>query len=719
MKHLETIFSLLFTASLASMVVLILLLLIRNFFHKYLNPKVVYILWFLVLIKLLVPFAPQSAFSLFNLLPQSTPVEWISTQKSTLPNPSSKANSNKLISESSSNLAEEPASIAAPLPPSDQLFESDRDGLQWRTIVALLWFAGVLFLSAYYLFSWLVFRRRIDDSVKLNNEEVLSVLEACKEKLSIRKSIPIYETSRLRSPCLYGLIKPVIYLPRDIVTIADSRQLTHILLHELVHYKRKDLWFNSLWMLCTAMHWYNPIVWLAMNKMKTDLEVACDAAVLEVLDEREAASYGKTLLMLSRLFVRGGSSQVNLSHFFNNKHEMKRRITMISKFKNGSYKLSAAAILLLLTLSIILLTNASNSGKSSASAEKFTEKIPSFKHNEYFRWFNSLDRALDFQKFSLKVPDYLPEGYELNGVHLNTNFTKANKADLIDMATITFVSNFGKKNERRIEVTASRGKGNLLEHNQLLGAPYSNYEKAETAEYRERAVKFDNVKGTLFTDTRRNKQRVETGQSFLWQDKDLSYAINYYSEHLSQKELAKMVKSFTLPQQVQHVRYDGERNSFPLYDEKDLLAAKSVLGFKVKILKGFNGTELSLMELILLRGNNQNTGFSFKQTEDALWSTYSAPEKGRLEFYQSKFPLFDKAKLTFTRTLEVNGVQISAYADKDNLYFKPSLTGNTGELLSLTYYLWEQDGIQYSAIFNGLDDYHKEHLNALSVAPPE
>lgn len=62
---------------------------------------------------------------------------------------------------------------------------------------------------------------------------------------------------------------------------------------------------------------------------------------------------------------------------------------------------------------------------------------------------------------------------------------------------------------------------------------------------------------------------------------------------MSQEDLTKMVQSFVKPKEVQHVRYDGAGNSFPLYDERDLLAAKNILGFKVKIPQELPGLNLS------------------------------------------------------------------------------------------------------------------------------
>lgn len=728
MKYLETAFTLLFTASVASTVILLLLLIIRKLFQKHLKPRVVYILWFLVLIKLLVPLAPQSPVSLFNVLPQMFPMERNSDQKSIQPTHQSENGSSTEIQnnetdaknqlpELTPNPAEELGSSFVTRSSQDHS-TGITNGLTWLSIGSLVWLVGLLCLGGYYLLSALIFRRRVGNSLQIENTKVLNVLEACKRKLNIKKRIYAYETSHLRSPCLYGLWKPRIYFPEDVSTIADSNQLTHILMHELIHYKRKDLWFNSLWALSVGMHWYNPLVWLSVRKMKADQEVACDARVLETLGEREALPYGKTLLMLSRSFSQQPPPGINLSHFGDSKYEAKRRMMMIAKFKEGSYKLSAAAILLVIVLGAILLTNASDAGKDTRldmaepSVNTGLNLYPTY--NDRFRWFHSIDRALDFPKYNYKVPDYLPEGYQLEDILYFKNVTNIHDTDpIIDGVSVTFVPNFGQKNEQTIEVKASKGKGNLVEEGELQGAPYSQIppNPNKPLEYRQEAVTVGNVKGTLFTEMRRDKKRPETGRSFYWQDDHVWYAINYYSEYMSQEDLTKMVQSFVMPKEVQHVRYDGAGNSFPLYDEKDLLAAKDILGFKVKIPQEL--PEHKLSGSVLLRAGDQNTRYGFRPAADALWTTYHGPSDSStgVSLYQSKEPLFDASQLSLTRTLEVDGVEVSAYEDKNHVYL------SSDNNLKLPYYLWNQNDIYYSAVFWGMDKLPEDSLKAMISAP--
>ncbi|KAF6577998.1 peptidase M56 [Paenibacillus sp. EKM211P] len=404
---------------------------------------------------------------------------------------------------------------------------------------------------------------------------------------------------------------------------------------------------------------------------------------------------------------------------------------MIFKNKKRLHNLFAAAVLLLLFLSAVLLINVTDTEENvnsdiNARTVLKAGDASSFKIdrlNSSFQWFHSLDRAIQFTKFDFKVPDHLPEGYQLEIVDLSTLFSEANQADLINVVTITFVSQFGSKNEQFIEMLASKGKGNMLEHNLLWGAPDSQ-KLAQTQFFQQNETTIGNVKGVLFTKKQGSQHNRKAVNSFVWQDNGVSYAINW--EKLTQEELQKVVHSFAFPHQIQHVRYDGEGNSFPLYDETDLLEAKNILRFKVKFPDSLPNTQLTLNDSILLRAEDQNTGYSFRQTADVLWNIYRAPYNStiyddpndELLFYQSKVPLFNTAKFSFIRKLEISGVEISAYADNTHVYFGPLYSSNDkSKLKNQTYYFWKQNGVYYATVFLGLDKNQEENLRTLLLTP--
>ncbi|MCY9517629.1 M56 family metallopeptidase [Paenibacillus apiarius] len=493
-----------------------------------------------------------------------------------------------------------------------------------------------------------------------------------------------------------------------------------------------NLWFNFLWTLTAVLHWFNPFVWLSMKKIKADREVACDAGVLEMLDEHESSSYGMTLLMLSRLFTRTSSPQVNLSNFFENNREMKRRITMISKFRKGTYKLSVATIILLLGLGAVMLTNSSEHANGAESGSKQESSPSTFKIQaevDWHKWFNNLDRANDFAGFPFKVPDYLPKGYQLRSIYVDEKYASQNE----NKVTINFTSNFGKDNEKQFEVIASTGNimtgtlSQLLEGGKTTKIPGPSWGKALPQTYIQEEVTYADINGILVTTVQKYEHHEpEIEKTFFWRDEGVYYAIEFYSEDhtleeglprnrrtISQDELEKILKSFTDPQHIQYVSYDGEGNSFPIYDEKDLQVAEKLLGFKVKFPLTLSNNKLKLTKSLMLQAGDQNTGYSFRPTVDTVWNIYRAADdsqKSNLGVYQSKLPLMNGSQLTLIRELDMDGIGISAYKDDNHVYGGPYY--NNGNIISRTYYLWKQHDIYFTAYFddNKLSKERQEEL---------
>ncbi|WP_236575659.1 peptidase M56 [Paenibacillus sp. USDA918EY] len=372
--------------------------------------------------------------------------------------------------------------------------------------------------------------------------------------------------------------------------------------------------------------------------------------------------------------------------------------------------------------------------KAVSKTENASFKIKRL-NDDLFKWFHSLDRASNFAGFDFKVPDYLPKGYQLENIDLSKSFSNADRTDLLDVVSIRFVSQFGSKNEQIVEMLAVKGKGSMLEHGSLWGAPRIR-QATTTPPFLQEDVAIGHVKGMLFSKTQGSERKPGGARSFVWQDGGVTYAINYYAENdaskeriqrrggiLTHEELAQVVLSFVFPQQTRHVRYDGEGNSFPLYDETDLNAAKNILGVPLKFPTDLPDTQFTLSNSILLRTNDQNTGYAFRQSADALWNIYRPPYNStiydlndELWFYQSKTPLLDTDKLAYLRKLQINGVEISAYADNKHVYFKPYYS-EPSKIKSRTLYLWKQDGVCYSAVFLGLDQHQEKNLKALVLAP--
>ena len=114
-----------------------------------------------------------------------------------------------------------------------------------------------------------------------------------KELLGLRCAPRLLTCQGLQTPMLAGLLRPCLLLPEESM---EETPLRHALLHELTHYKRRDILFKLLVLWVCALHWFNPAVWLMRRAVERDLELACDDAALRVLPESERAAYGQTIL---------------------------------------------------------------------------------------------------------------------------------------------------------------------------------------------------------------------------------------------------------------------------------------------------------------------------------------------------------------------------------------------------------------------------------------
>ena len=141
--------------------------------------------------------------------------------------------------------------------------------------------------------------------------------------------VPVYTAMGLPSPCLVGLFCPAVYVTGE--AAANPATLRHVLAHELTHYSHRDHLWSVLRGVALAVHWWNPLVWLAVVCSRRDGELACDEGALKRLGEGERAAYGETLLAL----VTAKSKPADLLSFATTmtggKRSLKERIRRIAQ----------------------------------------------------------------------------------------------------------------------------------------------------------------------------------------------------------------------------------------------------------------------------------------------------------------------------------------------------------------------------------------------------
>ena len=142
-------------------------------------------------------------------------------------------------------------------------------------ILSYVWAAGAILLFLYSVVSWLRLRIRVREAVRLQGR--------------------IYQSERIDSPFVLGIVRPRIYLPYQL----GREELTHVLAHEQAHIARKDHWWKPLGFLLLTVYWFNPILWLGYVLLCRDIELACDERVIRTLNNEQKADYARTLVACS------------------------------------------------------------------------------------------------------------------------------------------------------------------------------------------------------------------------------------------------------------------------------------------------------------------------------------------------------------------------------------------------------------------------------------
>lgn len=159
--------------------------------------------------------------------------------------------------------------------------------------VAYVWFLGVCIYLIIVIVSYTIYLiRKRRQAVAITDN---AVLDEVKRELKIKRHIRIKMSPDCGSPMLVGVMFPVIYVPCKGIPDENMRM---VFLHELTHYKRKDLLFKWMSLFVNAVHWFNSLAYLLCANLSEACEVSCDMTVTKNMSEREQKIYMNTILEL-------------------------------------------------------------------------------------------------------------------------------------------------------------------------------------------------------------------------------------------------------------------------------------------------------------------------------------------------------------------------------------------------------------------------------------
>lgn len=208
-------------------------------------------------------------------------------------------------------------------------------------IYSVLWLAGMAALLVHALVSAGKLKRKLATAILLRDN--------------------IYESEFVDSPFVFGVVKPNIYLPMHM----DEGTAAYVIAHECAHLARRDHWWKVLGYLVLALHWFNPLVWVAYILFCRDIELACDEKVVRGLDGAARADYSQALLSCA-----APKRAVAACPLAFGEGNIKTRVKSALHYKKPAFWVAAAAVLAVVIVAVCFLTNPRSERGSLVWAQK-------------------------------------------------------------------------------------------------------------------------------------------------------------------------------------------------------------------------------------------------------------------------------------------------------------------------------------------------------------
>ena len=238
-------------------------------------------------------------------------------------------------------------------------------------LAALIWIGGVVLLLLRFGASAAQLRRQQRTWEAVSDQNVLSLLRNCYKELHLKRDVSLYSAPDNLGPATYGILQHCIVLPRSLIDSFSPTELRLVLLHELIHIRRRDVLVDQLVTVVTIIHWFHPVAWIARYFLRRERELTCDAAVLDRTMPYAAADYGhvivKTIETLSKPTPQYGLVGMFSPGPFS---LVQQRIRLIAAYRPPTWPELLSGAALLAAFALFGLTDAQTKGPPSIPAEK-------------------------------------------------------------------------------------------------------------------------------------------------------------------------------------------------------------------------------------------------------------------------------------------------------------------------------------------------------------
>lgn len=344
---MNALFGLLLSLSLSASLVMALIFAAGKLFKRRLDHAWHYYIWLVVIVRLLVPYAPET--NLIDLIAQEN------QQPVTI--------DTVIQTPQTANMPV--ASPQTEIPTANANNPSDKTSVKPIDIKAYLWIIWAAVAVAMFVWKAFGYMRFIHFSARgrkrIENPVVLDIYQSTIRVLKLRHAPLLYRSRIAGVPMLIGLFRPCILIPD---TQIDKQNLYHILLHELTHYKRRDGFYKWLVQITVCIHWFNPLVYFMAKEVDNACELSCDEAVVRRLSRSERRIYGDMLLNSLQYSIQAPGRVMTLP-LSKDGRLMRTRLNAIMNFRH----MRMSGIIISLLLSACIATGAAFAGAYSTQTE--------------------------------------------------------------------------------------------------------------------------------------------------------------------------------------------------------------------------------------------------------------------------------------------------------------------------------------------------------------
>lgn len=352
--------------SLSAALMIVAIIILRALTIERFPKKTFLVLWWIALLRLLIPFSIPSVMSFYSWFDPNLPavVEQSSAMESTF---------EPVLDDSSETMENSTQFEMTPIPDTDIEYVEVKPSKSFSEIffdmLPVIWGVGIGVIAAFFGINYWKGIREFRMSLPVENEFVNEWLSSHQ----LRRNITIRQYDCIHTPLTYGIFRPVILLPKESLKQPPST-LNFILTHEWVHIRRFDCVTKILLTAALCIHWMNPLVWVMYLLFNRDIELSCDETVLNLLGRNKRSDYALALIDMEE--QKGGFASF-ASGFGRNAIE--ERIRAIMKMKKASLITILAAVVVVACVSILFATSAKNNPIDtelpSSESETVSDKI--------------------------------------------------------------------------------------------------------------------------------------------------------------------------------------------------------------------------------------------------------------------------------------------------------------------------------------------------------